>query len=86
IPFLVWFERYAPLVGKKKVPMLNEMVPEREANIQMYVSAAGVVLVGVSLLVGSNVMFGAGVSILVVGAAFLLYSVYTMMQYGKEVL
>jgi hypothetical protein len=86
IPFLVWFERYAPLVGKQKVPMLNEMVPEREANIQMYVSGIGVTLVGVSLLTGSDVMFGAGVSILIVGAAFLLYSVYTMMQYGKEVL
>jgi len=25
VPFLVWFERFAPLVGKQKVPMLHEM-------------------------------------------------------------
>ncbi|MEA3521661.1 MAG: hypothetical protein U9R50_01665, partial [Campylobacterota bacterium] len=86
IPFLVWFERYAPLVGKQKVPMLNDMIPLREANAQMYVSATGVMMVGVALLVQSSTLFNAGVSILVVGAIFLLVSVYAMMQYGKEVL
>ncbi len=86
IPFLVWFERYAPLVGKQKVPMLNEMVPLRAANAQMISTATGVMLVGISLLVGSDSMFYGGVSVLVVGAVYLLYSVYTMMQYGKEVL
>jgi len=86
IPFLVWFERYAPLVGKQKVPMLNEMIPMREAITQMYVTATGVMMVGLALLVQSNLLFNAGVSVLVVGAIFLLISVYAMMQYGKEVL
>ncbi len=86
IPFLVWFERYAPLVGKQKVPMLNDMIPLREANMQMYVTATGTSLVGVAILFGSDTLFSTGVSILVIGGAFLLYSVYAMMQYGKEVL
>ncbi|MEA2111584.1 MAG: hypothetical protein U9P71_06000 [Campylobacterota bacterium] len=86
IPFLVWFERYAPLVGKQKVPMLNDMIPLREANMQMYVTATGTTLVGVAILVHSDTLFNAGVSVLVIGGAFLLYSVYAMMQYGKEVL
>ena len=86
IPFLVWFERYAPLVGKEKVPMLNEMVPIREAYIQMYVTAIGVMMVGLALLFRVDTLFNAGVSVLVVGALFLLMSVYRMMQYGKEVL
>ena len=86
IPFLVWFERYAPLVGKKKVPMLHEMVPKRQADAQMIFSAAGVSLVGIALLIQDDKLFYGGVSALVVGAIYLLYSVYTMMQYGKEVL
>jgi hypothetical protein len=86
IPFLVWFERYAPLVGKQKVPMLNEMIPTREATTQMNVTATGVMMVGIALLVHSDTLFNAGVSVLVVGGAFLLYSVYAMMQYGKEVI
>ena len=86
IPFLVWFERYAPLVGKQKVPMLNEMVPLRAANAQMVSTATGVMFVGIALLFGSDTLFYSGVSVLVVGAVYLFYSVYAMMQYGKEVL
>ncbi len=86
IPFLVWFERYAPLVGKQKVPMLNDMVPIKEATAQMYVTATGVLMIGISLLFKADALFYSGVSILVVGAVFLLVSVYAMMQYGKEVL
>ncbi len=86
IPFLVWFERYAPLVGKQDVPMLHEMVPLREATMQMYCTAIGTGSVGIALLVHSNTLFYGGVSVLVVGGSFLLYAVYTMMHYGKEVL
>jgi len=86
IPFLVWFERYAPLVGKQKVPMLHEMVPKRQADAQMIFTAVGVTLVGMALLIQEDKLFYGGVSALVVGAVYLLYSVYTMMQYGKEVL
>jgi len=86
IPFLVWFERYAPLVGKQKVPMLHEMVPKRQADAQMIFTAVGVILVGLALLIQEDKLFYGGVSALVVGAVYLLYSVYTMMQYGKEVL
>jgi len=86
IPFLVWFERYAPLVGKQKVPMLHEMVPKKQADAQMVFTASGVSLIAVALLVGSDALFYAGSSAVVVGASYLLYSVYTMMQYGKEVL
>ena len=86
IPFLVWFERYAPLVGKQKVPMLHEMVPKRQADAQMNFTAGGVSLIGVALLLQNDALFYGGVSAMVVGATYLLYSVYKMMQYGKEVL
>jgi len=86
IPFLVWFERYAPLVGKQKVPMLNEMVPMTQANAQLIFSVIGVSLVGLGLLFGVDALYFSGASSLVVGALYLVSSVYTMMQYGKEVL
>jgi len=86
IPFLVWFERYAPLVGKQKVPMLYEMVPARQAEAQMVFTAVGVSLVALALLIQDDKLFYGGVSSMVVGAVYLLYSVNTMMGYGKEVL
>ncbi len=36
VPFLVWFERYSPLVGKEKVPMLHEMYPKSYATRCFY--------------------------------------------------
>ena len=86
IPFLVWFERYAPLVGKQKVPMLHEMVPKRQADAQMRFGIVGTTLVGISFLFESDALFYAGASTLVVSALYLTFSVYAMMQYGKEVL
>jgi hypothetical protein len=84
IPFLVWFERYAPLVGKKKVPMLHEMYPKTISNFQFYLTAVGVILSGVGILLGNNLIFKAGAGFLVAGAVFMLLGVKFMLSYGKE--
>ncbi|SFV75075.1 hypothetical protein MNB_SM-3-751 [hydrothermal vent metagenome] len=81
IPFLVWFERFSPLVGKQKVPMLADMVPVRGANLQFIASAMGVVLVTFALLAQSNTMMGAGVSFLVVGAFALIKNIFYMINF-----
>lgn len=63
--------------------MLHEMVPKRQADAQMNFTVGGVSLVGLALLLQNDALFYGGVSALIVGATYLLYSVYTMMQYGK---
>jgi hypothetical protein len=70
----------------KIIPFLVWLVPKRQADAQMLFTAVGVSLVGLALLLQDDKLFYGGVSALVVGAVYLLYSVYTMMQYGKEVL
>ncbi len=84
VPFLVWFERFSPLVGKKKVPMLKDMVPEKIADYQFYFSFAGIVIAGIGLLVGSESLFKGGASLLIVGAGFMLNGMITMLNFGKE--
>lgn len=84
IPFLVWFKRYSPLVGKERVPMLHEMYPKKEAEYEFIFSALGVTIAGIGVLVGSATLFKAGVSFLIVGAGFMFYSVGWMINYGKE--
>ena len=84
IPFLVWFERYAPLVGKKKVPMLHEMYPKKISKYQFNFSAIGVVIGGVGLLIGNLDLFKGGVSLLIVGAFFMVMGVKFMLSFGKE--
>jgi hypothetical protein len=85
VPFLVWFERYSPLVGKQKVPMLNEMLPERKAEWQWRFTTAGLVVGGIGLLFGSEGLFHGGVTLMVVGAGFMLSSMLYMIGFGKDV-
>ncbi len=83
IPFLVWFERYSPLVGKEKVPMLNEMLPHRLARFEFIFSSVGVLLAGIGLLIGSADLFKGGVTFVIAGAGFMFVSVKWMLSYGK---
>jgi len=84
IPFLVWFERYSPLVGKKRVPMLADMVPHKMAEFQFWFSSAGVLLAGLGLLIGSDDLFKGGAAFIATGAIFLTMSVKWMMNFGKK--
>ena len=83
VPFLVWFERYAPLVGKEKVPMLHEMYPKKQAFMMFLYSSIGTVLGGLGLLVENDFMFKSGASLLIFGAIFLYMSMSKMLGYGK---
>ncbi len=83
VPFLVWFERFAPLVGKEKVPMLHEMYSKEGAAMMFNFTVAGVVLGGFGLLFESNMLFKAGASFLFGGALFLFIGMRKMLAYGK---
>ncbi|RLA70880.1 MAG: hypothetical protein DRG09_01910 [Epsilonproteobacteria bacterium] len=83
VPFLVWFERFAPLVGKEKVPMLHEMYSKEGANMMFWFTLAGVLLGGVALLFESDMLFKAGGSFLFTGAIFLYITMKKMLAYGE---
>ncbi len=83
VPFLVWFERFSPLVGKEKVPMLHEMYPKEQANMMFWYSSIGTVLGGLGLLVQNDFLFKSGASLMIMGAIFLYISMSKMLGYGK---
>jgi len=83
VPFLVWFERFSPLVGKERVPMLHEMYPKEQANMMFWFTSIGVILGGVGLLERSDFLFKWGVSLMIFGAIFLYVSMSRMLNYGK---
>ncbi|MEA1953430.1 MAG: hypothetical protein U9O24_03475 [Campylobacterota bacterium] len=83
VPFLVWFERFAPLVGKEKVPMLHEMYSKEGAGMMFWFTVAGVMLGGVGLLFESDAFFKAGGSFLFTGAIFLYITMKKMLAYGE---
>ncbi len=81
IPFLVWYERFSPYVGKRKVPMLADMVPVRSANMQFLFSTVGFSIVGVALLLQMQTLFFSGVSFLVIGTIFLVKDIVFMINF-----
>jgi len=83
VPFLVWFERFAPLVGKEKVPMLHEMYSKEGAGMMFWFTVSGVILGGFGLMIESNLLFKAGASFLFIGAVFLFVTMQKMLSYGK---
>jgi hypothetical protein len=81
IPFLVWFERFSPLVGKQKVPMLADMVPPKASEAQLLFSSIGVVIVAVAILVNSNTFVYAGASFLLIGSLVFVRNVFYMINF-----
>ena len=81
IPFLVWFERFSPLVGKQKVPMLADMVPYKSSQAQFIFCAVGVVLITLAILSSSKMMMGAGASFMVMGTLAFIRSVFYMINF-----
>ncbi len=84
IPFLVWFERYSPLVGKEKVPMLADMVPKKSGEFQFWFTAVGMAVGGAGLLFGSDELFKGGAAFMAVGSIYMFISVKWMMNFGKS--
>lgn len=72
VPFLVWFERYAPYVDEREVPMLHQLLPARWANIQWSFAVAGLVIIAAAIGSGSNVLWQFGALLLVLSGVVLL--------------
>ena len=81
VPFLVWYERFSPFVGKKKVPMLADMLPKRSAQIQYLFSISGIVVGFVGILIQNNQCFHAGVSFLFLGSIFVFKDLIYMIRF-----
>lgn len=81
IPFLVWFERFSPLVGKQKVPMLADMVPPKSSQAQFIFSGVGVVIITIAILFANETLIGAGASFMFIGALAFIRNILYMINF-----
>lgn len=72
VPFLVWFERYAPHIDEREVPMLHQLLPTRWADVQWGVGVSGLIAVAVGIGFANTVFWKIGVLLLVGAGAVLL--------------
>jgi hypothetical protein len=81
VPFLVWYQKFSPLIGKQKVPMLADMVPHRSAKYQFFFTSSGVAISGIGIMMANNSLFHAGVYFLFVGSIFIYRDLRYMIDY-----
>lgn len=81
VPFLVWYQRFSPLIGKQKVPMLADMVPVKSSKFQFMFTALGVSIGVFAILFVSNEIFKVAVSFLFIGSVFMLKDLLFMINF-----
>jgi len=86
VPFLVWFERFSPLVGKQKVPMLADMLPKQSSSAQMTYTFIGVITITLAILMQNDILIKAGASFLTFGAVAFLRTIIYMVNYKKGII
>jgi hypothetical protein len=81
VPFLVWYQRFSPLIGKQKVPMLAEMIPVKSSKFQFMFMALGVIIGVLGILFVSNEIFKVAISFLFIGSVFMLKDLLFMINF-----
>ncbi len=60
VSFVVWYHRFGPLVGKKRVPRVADLYSARAAQVVLVLLVAGVAIVASGILAGSAVTIRIG--------------------------
>ena len=61
VPFLVWNQRYAPLIGKAKVPMMHDLISKRLAWITLGLYNGGLILLLAAVLWDQSLITAASI-------------------------
>jgi len=83
VPFLIWNEKYAPLVGKQKVPMLNDMVSQKLSTLEFYFKLAALFGLLLGLAIGSSKVILAGKLLFLINAVLLILNLKHIFLYKE---
>lgn len=72
VPFLVWFECYAPYIDEREVPMLHQLLPMRWANAQWGLGVSGLIATALAIGLANVMLWKIGVFLLIGSGLVLL--------------
>jgi len=85
LPFLIWYKKFSPLVGKTKVPLLHQMIHTQTANLQAFVLFLSVVLFSISCWSHSAALFTVSASLFLLSILLVAFNVtYSFLYHTKE--
>lgn len=80
VPFLVWFERYAPYIDEREVPMLHQLLPTRWANVQWFFGVIGVMSIALAIVMNNPILWKIGSLSLIASGSVLLAIVIKLLR------
>ncbi|MFA6196001.1 MAG: hypothetical protein WC656_05115 [Sulfurimonas sp.] len=80
IPFLVWFQIYAPLIEERAVPMLHELLPEKSTSSQWLFSTLGLIVSSMGLVSQNIYIYYCGITLLVIGASLFVFVINKILK------
>jgi hypothetical protein len=81
VPFLVWNKKFAPLVGKEKVPMLADMVDEKYSQIEFNAKLATIAFLTLGILFESSFLITIGKVLFIINALLVAWNVIYIFRY-----
>ncbi len=74
VPFLVWFERYAPYVDEREVPILHQLLAQKGAQLQWVLALGGLIFNALAVAIDNETLWQIG-SAMLIGSGIVLVSV-----------
>lgn len=81
LPFLIWYEKFSPLVGKQKVPLLHQMIHTKAADIQTWLLFISVLVLSGGVLLQYQVLFGFGSVLLLLSLLLVAFNALYAFNY-----
>lgn len=81
LPFLIWYERFAPLVGKQKVPLLHQMIHTKVADAQTWILFVSVFMLSGAVLMQVEKLFFIGSVLLLISLILVAFNAVYVFNY-----
>lgn len=76
IPFLVWFHRFGHLIGIVPVPLMKDIMPRRNAKIQIIINIFFLLFLTLGNMFSQNLMIKLSGGLLMLSSLLLLYNLF----------
>ncbi|MBV5278354.1 MAG: hypothetical protein J0647_04880 [Campylobacteraceae bacterium] len=81
LPFLIWYDKFAPLVGKQKVPLLHQMIKTKVADFQTLSLFMAIIIQVLGILFSIQNLFFTGALIMLLSNVLVVYNTWYTFNY-----
>ncbi len=81
LPFLIWYEKFSPLVGKQKVPLLHQMIHTKIADAQTWILFISIIVLCLGVIFQLAEVFFIGSVLLLISLVLVAFNAVFAFNY-----